>query len=72
VESVSHGDFEISDLLRAALIAGKTLRTGFFGFEPKISFKRGDNLGLELLCQRKKVADVVRVAMRDENCVEPS
>jgi hypothetical protein len=71
VERVCHGDFEITNLLGATFIAGKTLRSGFLGLEPKISFERGDYLGLELLGQGKQVADMIRVAVRDENGIEP-
>src|ERR1700720_1355028 len=71
VEGVGHRDFEIANLLSATLIAGKTLRTSLFGLDPEVSFKCGDNLGLELLRQRKQVADMIGVAVSDENGIEP-
>src|SRR5260370_1988040 len=67
---VRHADFEVTNLLRAAFADGASFLVETFAFDPKTCFENGHDFRAKLLSQRQKIAQVVRVRVREKNRLE--
>jgi len=67
---VGHADFEVTNLLLAAFAHGASFLLETFAFDPKTCFENGHDFRAKLLSRRQKIAQVVRVRVREKNRVE--
>src|SRR5579885_2485923 len=71
VKRVGHRNVEIANLLRAAFVAGKRLRAGPLRFQPEVRFKRRHHFRFVLFGQSEQVTQMVRMAVRQEDGIQP-
>ena len=69
VIGVHHGDFDVANLLRAAFVHHGGLPGAFF-LQPAAHFGHADDLRIVLLDDFDGVADVVAVAVRDQQRID--